>query len=241
MNKLVGIAAACAFALLAGGCALDGGEDVASPEDQAQPAEGVSVVEQDLAETTCGHSICETGPAVSSTCDTCVVNICSRDPFCCTTSWDGICVGEVSSVCGLGPVAISSSTLVSSVNVRITTGSDDLRGGSQAYGSFQVTGGATLPKVSLNSGAGFAGNSVHTSTISLSGTRSLGSLTGFTLEWDGAPRNIFDSYDNWNADQLLFFITPSGPGRCPNFLGAPFAPGRMTGSRTLASTTVHFP
>ncbi len=240
MNKLVGIAA-FALALFVGACALDGSEQDTSGQDEAQPAEDVAVVEQDLAETTCGHSICETGAAVSATCDTCVVNICDRDPFCCTNSWDGICVSEVSTICGLGPLPVSSTTSVSSISVRITTGGDDLRGGSQAYGSFQVTGGLALPRVSLNSGAGFPGNSVRTATIGLSGARTLGSLTGFILEWDGAPRNIFDTYDNWNADQLRFFITPGGPGRCPNFLGAPFAPGRMTGERTIASTSVRFP
>jgi hypothetical protein len=239
MIKRARIAVAYAFACLVGGCALDSADTELTPDDS--PADTVSVTEQDLAETTCGHSICETGAAVSSTCDTCVVNICSRDPFCCTTFWDGICVGEVSSICGLGPVPISASTVVSSISVRMTTGGDDLRGGSQALGSFQITGGATLPAVSLNGGAGFAGGSVHTASVSLSGSRTLGSLSGFTLQWDGAPRNIFDTYDNWNADQFLFFIAPGGPGRCPNFLGASFAPGRMTGTHTIASTTVHFP
>jgi hypothetical protein len=240
MNKLVGMTAACALAWLVSACAVDV-EDVAIDDSEAVPAEEVATVEQDLGETTCGHSICETGPRLSSTCDTCVVNICARDPFCCTNSWDALCVSEVGSICGLGAPLVSSTTLVSSINVRITTGGDDLRGGSQAYGSFQLASGATLPKVSLNGGAGFPGNSVRTAAIPLSGTRTLGSLAFFTLEWDGAPRNIFDSYDNWNADQLLFFITPGGPGRCPNFLGAPFAPGRMTGSRTLATTPVRFP
>jgi hypothetical protein len=241
MTKLVRIAALCTFGLFIAGCALDEGGPASAGDDPAGAAEETSEAIQDLAETTCGHSICETGAAVSSTCDTCVVNICSADPFCCSTSWDGLCVAEVGSICGLGPVAVSSTTPVSSINVRITTGGDDLRGGSQAYGSFQVTGGATLPRISLNGGAGFPGNSVRTATIPLPVSRTLGSLTGFALEWDGAPRNIFDTYDNWNADELRFFITPGGPGRCPNFLGAAFAPGRMTGSRTLASTVVHFP
>jgi hypothetical protein len=241
MYKLLGIAAVCVFASLAG-CAVDSGDATAGAtgtDDQAQP-DGVAVVEQDLAETTCGHSICEVGAAVSSTCDTCVVNICSRDPFCCNTSWDSICVNEVSTICGLGPAAISSSTVVSSIDVRITTGGDDIRGGSVASGQFQTSAGV-LPAISLNGGANFPGNSVRNATISLSGARTLGSLTGFTLLWDGAPRNIFDSYDNWDANQLLFSISPAGPGHCPNFLGTPFAPGRMTGSRTSAPTTVHFP
>jgi hypothetical protein len=102
-----------------------------------------------------------------------------------------------------------------------------------------LTSGATLPKVSLNGGAGFPGNSVTTAVIGFSPARTLDSFGGFTLEWDGAPRNFFDTYDNWDAYELRFFIEPAG--RCPTFLGAPFTPGRMTGSRTLASTSVRFP
>jgi hypothetical protein len=231
---------AWALALFAGGCTLE----VADPHDQADPIEDISSedvgsTEQELAEGTCGHSICETGAAVSSTCDSCVTSICSADPFCCTVAWDSLCVNEVTTICGRGPVSVSPSTVVSSIKVRITTGGDDIRGGSQAFGSFQLASGATLPRTSLNNGANFPGNSVRTATMSFSPARTLGSLAAFTLEWDGAPRNIFDSYDNWDANQLRFFIEPAG--RCPTFLGAPFTPGRMTGSRTIASTPVSFP
>jgi len=149
-------------------------------------------------------------------------------------------VSEVASVCHLGPVAVTSSTSVSAIKVRIRTGGDDLRGGSQAYGSFQLAGGVSLLKVSLNNGVGFPGASTNIGTIGISPARTLGSLKGFTLEWDGAPRNWWDTYDNWNADELRFFIEPQA-GHCPTFLGAPFAPGRMTGSRTLASTAISFP
>lgn len=49
------------------------------------------------------HGLCETGPrsaplaAISSQC---VADICAIDSYCCTTSWDSVCVGEVRSVCG---------------------------------------------------------------------------------------------------------------------------------------------
>lgn len=233
-------ALAWALALLVGGCALE----VTDLYDEADPiediaAEDVGMTEQELAESTCGHSICETGAAVSSTCDSCVTSICSADPFCCTVAWDSLCVNEVTTICGRGPLPVTTSTVVSSIKVRIKTGGDDIRGGSQAYGSFQPASGASLPRTSLNGGANFPGNSVRTATMSFSPARTLGSLAGFTLEWDGAPRNIFDSYDNWDANELRFFIEPAG--RCPTFLGAPFTPGRMTGSRTIASTPVNFP
>jgi len=237
MKNQVGIVVAWVLAVMVGGCALDSTEDVASTADPSQPE--VAVTEQHLADQ-CGHSICETGPAVASNCDSCVVNICAADPFCCTNSWDGLCVGEVSSICHLGPVALTSSTVVSSINVRMMTGHDDLRDGSQALGAFQISSGV-LPSVPLNGGAGFPSNTIHNGTIPLSPARTLGSLTGFTLTWDGAARRFPDGYDNWNADQFLFFITPGGPGRCPNFLGASIFPGLMTGTRTTFSAGIHFP
>ncbi len=48
----------------------------------------------------CAHSDCSTGGALTSGCNSCVTSICAQDPFCCNTSWDSICVGEVGSICG---------------------------------------------------------------------------------------------------------------------------------------------
>ncbi|HET9626144.1 MAG TPA: S8 family serine peptidase [Kofleriaceae bacterium] len=56
----------------------------------------------------CSHPLCSTGAALPSSggCTsggntTCEASICSADSFCCTSSWDSVCVGEVKSVCGL--------------------------------------------------------------------------------------------------------------------------------------------
>jgi len=49
--------------------------------------------------TTCAHDICSTGSRLASGCDPCVTRICAADSFCCSSSWDSVCVGEVSSVC----------------------------------------------------------------------------------------------------------------------------------------------
>lgn len=238
-SRRVATWAVWAFALLLGGCVLDAADpDGATTAGEDSAAEATGVVEQGLAEATCGHSICETGAAVSETCDSCVQSICDVDSFCCTTAWDSICVNEVSTICGRGPVAVSSSTLVSKLKLRITTGADDLRAGSQAYGSFQTASGM-LPKSSLNGGVGFPGGSVRTATIPISPSRTLGSLTGFQLEWDGAPRNFPDTYDNWDVSQIRFMHEPAG--RCPTFVGASISPGRMTGSRTIFFTPMTFP
>jgi hypothetical protein len=49
----------------------------------------------------CSHSICVTGTALVSGCVACVTDICASDSYCCNSSWDSICVGEVSSICGI--------------------------------------------------------------------------------------------------------------------------------------------
>lgn len=48
----------------------------------------------------CAHPLCSTGTALVSGCDPCATSICAVDSFCCTNSWDSICVNEVGSVCG---------------------------------------------------------------------------------------------------------------------------------------------
>jgi hypothetical protein len=53
----------------------------------------------------CGHTVCATGGALAPGCDnppmspSCVTTICAADPFCCSTEWDAVCVGQVS-LCG---------------------------------------------------------------------------------------------------------------------------------------------
>jgi hypothetical protein len=55
----------------------------------------------------CPHSLCSAGPdstPFTEYCDspgTCVYDICVQDSWCCTVDWDGLCVAEVSSICGL--------------------------------------------------------------------------------------------------------------------------------------------
>lgn len=49
----------------------------------------------------CTHDKCVTGTKLVSGCDPCVTSICAADAYCCNTSWDATCVGEVASVCGL--------------------------------------------------------------------------------------------------------------------------------------------
>jgi hypothetical protein len=55
----------------------------------------------DCVSPACGHLLCVAGAALVNGCHPCVTQICAADAFCCSNSWDGVCVGEVASVCGL--------------------------------------------------------------------------------------------------------------------------------------------
>jgi hypothetical protein len=53
-----------------------------------------------LGSNVCSHDLCSAGGTLVSSCDSCTASICNADPFCCNNSWDAICVGEVTSICG---------------------------------------------------------------------------------------------------------------------------------------------
>ena len=62
----------------------------------------------DASAGSCPHSLCTSGPAstpFTSGCDAsfgdCATQICASDPFCCNNDWDGLCVNQVTTVCGL--------------------------------------------------------------------------------------------------------------------------------------------
>lgn len=49
---------------------------------------------------TCAHAICAQGAKLTTTCDPCAATVCAADAYCCTNSWDGVCVQEVGTLCG---------------------------------------------------------------------------------------------------------------------------------------------
>lgn len=51
---------------------------------------------------TCDHSVCDTGAALGSNCDSCAAAVCAQDPYCCNNQWDSICVGHVPTYCAAG-------------------------------------------------------------------------------------------------------------------------------------------
>ncbi|WP_437280780.1 hypothetical protein WME90_09550 [Sorangium sp. So ce375] len=63
----------------------------------------------------CSHAPCEIGAPLAERRGGCAAELCRFDPFCCTTRWDEICVGEVPGLCGLtcGACAASGSRCAS--------------------------------------------------------------------------------------------------------------------------------
>jgi hypothetical protein len=52
----------------------------------------------------CAHSVCSNGPdntPLVKGCNPCVDAVCEADAYCCNNDWDGICVGEVGTLCGV--------------------------------------------------------------------------------------------------------------------------------------------
>ncbi len=48
----------------------------------------------------CAHGLCDQGAALDPNCDSCVTNVCNQDSFCCTNSWDNLCVDQAKKLCG---------------------------------------------------------------------------------------------------------------------------------------------
>jgi hypothetical protein len=53
----------------------------------------------ELSAPACSHGACTTGDVLSPTCDACAAAVCQHDAYCCTTTWDAICVGEADQFC----------------------------------------------------------------------------------------------------------------------------------------------
>ncbi len=72
----------------------------------------------------CAHDKCATGVALTSGCDPCVTQICAVDSYCCTSSWDSVCVDEVLSVCGLSCAGGACAHDKCVTGVALTSGCD---------------------------------------------------------------------------------------------------------------------
>ncbi|BDA70541.1 hypothetical protein RIVM261_073950 [Rivularia sp. IAM M-261] len=101
-------------------------------------------------------------------------------------------------------IGIFSGAALAETNVvvRMTTGSDDLRGGNNAYMTLNLESGASTSEVRL--GGGFGQNSAVRRTATFRETVSLDQIRSITIRHDGSPRSghPFDGYDNWDLQRI---------------------------------------
>jgi hypothetical protein len=86
-------------------------EDMAAFSYGTETPDSSSAVVGSCAQETCSHSLTATGSPLTYSagvnnsnptpaCSPCAQRVCERDSYCCTTSWDSICVSEARSWCG---------------------------------------------------------------------------------------------------------------------------------------------
>lgn len=118
----------------------------------------------------------------------------------------------------------------SSVKVYLTTGSDDLRGGNNAFMTVNYTDGSSSPEYRLN--GGFGQNSMITKAVTINKTvASVSEIKSITIRHDGSPRagNPFDMYDNWDLQVLrVTLVMPTAEQNIVNERGNPLI--RFTGA-----------
>jgi hypothetical protein len=109
-----------------------------------------------------------------------------------------------------------SATNPSTCYVTLNTGSDDLRGGNAAYISFNLEDGTSSPEYLLSTGLGQ--NSVHEVEVKITNFAriSLTDIRSITIRHDGAPRDAFQGYDNWDLLSLKIIFVDEANGTYPN-------------------------
>ncbi len=65
-----------------------------------EEVEGAVDESSDVTAAACAHDPCVQGVALVASCEPCAGTVCAADSFCCTNSWDSICVNEAKSLCG---------------------------------------------------------------------------------------------------------------------------------------------
>jgi hypothetical protein len=120
---------------------------------------------------------------------------------------------------------------ISSVSLNFKTGGDDLRPGALVSAQILAPGGRSYPPVVLNRGA-WGGGSSNSTALTLPGPMTAEQIERLSIRliFDGAGRNVFESYDNWNVDE--FSVT--APRVCSGGDNiATLATTRMTGERRV--------
>jgi hypothetical protein len=95
----------------------------------------------------------------------------------------------------------------SQINLKITTGSDDLRRNAKVFFQLNFTDGTSSSEFVVHRdggtlGTGFPHDSRKEINIALPSPVNLSNIRSITIRHDGSPRDIFDTYDNWDLQAL---------------------------------------
>jgi hypothetical protein len=104
-----------------------------------------------------------------------------------------ICIAVFFSMTTLGQSGVD-------LEVNMLTGSDDLRSGNHAFLSINFKDNTSSRKYDL--GDGFGQNSNVNRKITLDYSTTISNIRSFTITHDGSPKNVFESYDNWDLQSL---------------------------------------
>jgi hypothetical protein len=93
------------------------------------------------------------------------------------------------------------------INLKITTGSDDLRRNANVFFQLNFTDGTSSGEFVVHRdggtlGTGFPHDSRKEINIALPSAVNLSNIRSITIRHDGSPRDMFDSYDNWDLQGL---------------------------------------
>jgi hypothetical protein len=127
---------------------------------------------------------------------------------------------------------------VKSLSITIVTGDDDLREKSIAYMMLIVPSrqpGGLLPQINLNHGKNWPNGSSNTVEWDLSASKiGIDDLSIFVLTHASHQRNIFDTHDNWNVDEITIVANcEDGPETIFQRAESPIT--RFTGSHSVES------
>lgn len=100
-NHRVATIAGVVIAGLLVACGAPSVETVGTTEQRVQS--------DDPGTAACGHAVCAVGPALPAACDPCAATLCAKDPYCCSSTWDATCIGEVASICKQSCTATSDA------------------------------------------------------------------------------------------------------------------------------------
>lgn len=94
---------------------------------------------------------------------------------------------------------------ITKLRITVVTGGDDLRNASHAVASLKyvgLSGNQLTTSFNLNNGAGWAGWSTHTVTMTTPTGVLLANLSEFSIQFTSGQPDIFATGDNWNMNGI---------------------------------------